>query len=290
MRLLVMLTCLLVGLPAQAAPKPEAQLRKLVEDKLEAIEQGSNEQGVEDWFAPGGDGIWWVRYQSYGREEPSSFSLGMQLTKHKVTSFAAHVAPGGDLAVVSYAVYIKELVTMDEGGLYNEETYHVTEIAKKTADGWRVISGLWALPVKNADVNKDAKAGKLDQLAPLPGSGEKSLLEAFTKLTTGGFDEAAIKRKDLVAFGSGPKERTVGGAVLAKAWQAAWANKLKVDSVLASNDPKATLGYVIANVTLQKTGYTIPFRVMFVFERKTAAEPWSVIHAHFAVVDQKPGA
>jgi ketosteroid isomerase-like protein len=290
MRLASILTCLFIASLAHAAPKPEAELRKLVEAKIEAVEQGSNEEGVADWFAPGGDGIWWVRYQSYDRDEPSSFSLGMQLTKHKVKSFAAHVAPGSDLAVVSYAIYVKELVTMDEGGLYNEETYHVTEIAKKTADGWRVITGLWALPVKNADVNKGAKAGKLDKLAPLPGTGEKSLLDAFTKLTTGPFDEAASKRKDLVAFGSGPGERTVGGATLAKAWQAAWANKLKVDSVLASSDPKATLGYVIANVTLQKTGYTIPFRVMFVFERKTASEPWSVIHAHFTVVDQKPGA
>ena len=87
-----------------------------------------------------------------------------------------------------------------------------------------------------------------------------------------------------------PRVASPRGATLAKAWQAAWANKLKIDSVLASSDPNATLGYVIANVTLQKTGYTIPFRVMFVFERKTASEPWSVIHAHFAVVDKKPGA
>jgi hypothetical protein len=290
MRWMLIVTCLVVGSLAHAAPKPEAQLRKLVDEKIAEIQYGSNATEVDNWFAPGGDGIWWVRYQNYGLEEPASFSLGMELRKHKVTSFAAHVAPSGDLALVSYAISIKELVTMDDGGLYNEETYHVTEIAKKTADGWRVITGLWALPVKNADVNKNAKAGKLDKLSPLPGTGDKSLLEAFTKLTTGGLDEAAVKRKDLVAFGSGPKERTVGGAVLAKAWQAAWANKVKVDSVLASSDPKATLGYVIANVTLQKTGYTIPFRVMFVFERKTTADAWTVIHAHFAVVDTKPGA
>jgi hypothetical protein len=269
---------MVVAAQAHAAPKPEVELRKLVDVKIQAV---NGEVEAKDWFFDGGAGL-------YLREDeeanPESVTLGMQITKHKVTSFAAHVAPDGGTALVSYVIWIKEKVTNDDGGLYNETNYRVTEIAKKTPAGWRVISGLWSIAQPNADVNKAAKAGKLGAFKPLTaGGGDKSLLDAFGKLVTGPFDDAAAKSKDLIAFGSGPNERTIGGASLAKAWQVAWASKLKVDSIVASNDPKATLGYVLANVTLTKTGYTIPFRVMFVFERKTAADPWSVIHAHFSV-------
>jgi len=276
--LLLIVPCLLVASLAHA--KPEADLRKLADEKIKVI-RGESES---EWFTEGGEGLFQVAFGSDGPTDETNLGLGgPEIKKYSITSFAARVSPDGNLAVVSYVIKTHYLVTMDEGGLYDDTLNRVTEIAKKTKDGWRVITGLWTVPVGNADINKTAKAGKAGALKPLPGGGDASLIEAFTKLTTGTFDEAAAKRKDLVAFGSGPNERTVAGAGLAKAWQAGWVNKLKVDSVMASKDSGATLGYVMANVTLQKTGYTIPFRLMFVFERKTTNDPWSLVHAHFAV-------
>lgn len=277
------LTCLFIASLAHAAPKPEAELRKLADEKVAWVK--ARDEGPDNrWAASDFQGLYWLQYRVDGLRKADDINWG-EIRSHKIDSFVARIAPDGQTALVSYNIKVHELVTMDDGGLYTDWIYRVTEIAKKTKEGWRVTTGLWTSPVANDEVNKTAKAGKMPKLEALPAGGDKSLLDAFTKLTTGAFDEAAAKRKDLVAFGSGPKERTVGGAGLAKAWSAAWANKIKVDSVTASNDPKATLGYVIANITLQKKDYTIPFRVMFVFERKTDADPWSVVHAHFAVAE-----
>ena len=153
----------------------------------------------------------------------------------------------------------------------------------KTAKGWRITGGFWSEARPNAEVNDEAKAGTIHSAAPLAAGGEKSLLDAFQQLTTGAFDDAAATRKNLVAFGSGPGERTVGGASLAKAWKAAWSGKVKTDTALAASSGKDTLGLVLANITLAKKDYKIPFRVLFVFERANSTAPWSVVHAHFAV-------
>ena len=278
MRLLFIVPCLLIASLAHA--KPETDLKKLADTKIKVV-RGLSEA---DWQAGDGNVLYELRYGFDDLTDERNLGLGNEEIKsYSINNFAARISPDGNLAVVSYIVKTRELVTMDDGGLYNDTLHRVTEIATKTKDGWRVTFGLWTEPFSNTEANKLAKAGKLVALKALSGAGDKSLIEAFTKLTTGPFDDAATKRKDLIAFGSGPNERTTGGAGLAKAWQAAWANKLKVDSVMASNDTNATLGYVMANVTLQKKDYTIPFRVLFVFERKTTSDPWSVVHAHFAV-------
>lgn len=270
--------CLVVASVAYA--KPEADLRKLADTKVQVL----REESEAEWFTEGGEGLFEIQYGSDGPTDVNNLGFGgVIIKKYSISPFAAHLSPDGNLAVVSYILKTHRLVTMDDGGLYDDTVHRVTEIATKTKDGWRVITGLWTVPVSNAAINKAAKAGEKLSLAPLSGKGDKSLIDAFTKVTTDGFDEVAAKRKDLIAFGSGPNERTTSGPVLAKAWAAGWKGKLKVDSVMASNDAKATLGYVMANVTLQKSGYTIPFRVMFVFERATATDPWSIVHAHFAV-------
>jgi ketosteroid isomerase-like protein len=75
---------------------------------------------------------------------------------------------------------------------------------------------------------------------------------------------------------------TSGGAGLAKAWAAAWANHLTIDApVVATLAPSGTTGWVIANVSLDKKTYKIKFRVLFVFD-KDASGAWSLVHAHFA--------
>jgi hypothetical protein len=278
MRLLFIVPCLLVASLAHA--KPETDLRKLADTKIKVI-RGLSEA---DWEADDSEGLFSLGYRDDGPTDENNLGLGgPEIKTYSINNFSARVSPDGNVAVVSYIIKTHYLVTMDDGGMYDDTLNRVTEIAKKTKDGWRVTFGLWTDAVKNDEANKTAKAGKLPALKPLSGKGDASLIEAFTKLTTGSFDEAATKRKDLIAIGSGPNERTTSGAILAKAWQAAWSNKVKVDSVMASNDANATLGYVMANVTLQKSGFTIPFRVLVVFERKTSSDPWSVVHMHFAV-------
>jgi ketosteroid isomerase-like protein len=83
-------------------------------------------------------------------------------------------------------------------------------------------------------------------------------------------------------IGSGPNERTTSGAVLAKAWKAAWQGKSTVTSLAARVTEAGTTGWVAASVDLQKKGYKVPFLVFCVFET-TKDGAWSLVHVHFAV-------
>ena len=155
-----------------------------------------------------------------------------------------------------------------------------SDVLVKAPGGWQIAGAAWTNAVDNDKANTDAKAGKLKP-RELGGPGDASLADAFRKLTTEGVDAAAAANKDLVAIGSGPGERTVGGAGFARAWNAAWKGKVTIASLVARTTPSGTTGWVTASVELQKSGYKIPFLIFAVFD-KTAAG-WSLVHIHFAV-------
>lgn len=162
--------------------------------------------------------------------------------------------------------------------------WRVSELAVQTAGGWRIAGGIASSGQDNKAVNAAAKTNKLT-LAALPqAKPDASLVGAFTALTTGPFDAAATARTELVAFGSGPGERTTSGPVLARAWKAAWAKRITVDGpVITRLAPSGTTGYALANISLEKPGtpaYKIPFRLLFVFDKTGSS--WSLVHAHFA--------
>lgn len=156
-----------------------------------------------------------------------------------------------------------------------------SDLLVKTPDGWQVAAAIWTTAVDNDRANADAKAGKLKPRS-IPGNpGPSEVADAFKKLTTDGIDAAAAKREDLVAIGSGPGERTVGGAGFARAWNAAWKGKVSIDSITSVTAPSGTTGAVTASVQLQKSGYKIPFLIFAVFDKTDAG--WSLVHIHFAV-------
>ena len=159
--------------------------------------------------------------------------------------------------------------------------WRASDVLVKTPNGWRIAALAWTEPVANADVERDAKAGKLAAVKLDGDPGDASLRAAFDKLTTDGVDQAAATRADLVVLGSGPGERTVGGAAFARAWNAGWKGKVTIASSIARAMPSGTTGWVVARITLAKPGYKIPFTAFCVFD-KTADGSWSLVHVHFA--------
>ncbi|HEY1549562.1 MAG TPA: hypothetical protein VGG28_17160 [Kofleriaceae bacterium] len=157
-----------------------------------------------------------------------------------------------------------------------------SELLASTPAGWKIAAAFASDARPNADVDRDAKAGKAPPpLALPPAGGDASLLAAFAALAADGVDATAAKRADLVAIGSGPGERTVGGAVLARGWNAAWKGKLTIASSTAGLAPSGTTGWVVARVTQAKSGYAVPFTLFCIFD-KTATGAWSLVHVHFA--------
>ena len=159
--------------------------------------------------------------------------------------------------------------------------WRASDLVVKTPAGWRIAAAMLTQPIENAELDKAAKAGKQTPPPPLttpPGAG--SLLAAFTRLTTDGVDATAAANRDLVAIGSGPKERTVGGAAFARPWNAAWAKHVTVISAAARLAPSGTTGAVAARIALAKQGYREQLTMFCVFDQ-TAAGDWTLVHVHF---------
>jgi len=203
-------------------------------------------------------------------------------------SLYTRIARDGKSAWISFELYMKVDRTEDGVASFPERDYRVTELAVSTADGWKLAGGTWSQERDNATINKLAVAGKAPALARLASEvGDKSLREAFAAMIGAPLGATAGARKDLVVFGSGFGERTVGGAGFKKAWDAAWQGHLAiVGANIAHLAPSGTTGWVVANVELAKKAgkqsYKIPFRLVCVFDQD-ATGAWSLVHAHFAV-------
>lgn len=203
---------------------------------------------------------------------------------HKVKDLRVTLVADGAVAVVSFEAWFK--VKYDVSGDLPQLTARASELAVKTADGWRIAGGAWSWAQPNAKVNAAAQRGEL-KLAAIPAGAEDAAARAaFDALIANGVDAPAAKRAGLLAIGSGPKELTTTGGALAKAWKAGWLGKLAVDGpIRAALAPGGAVAWVTANVRLTKTKgkatYAIPFRLFTVFEKTAGA--WSLVHAHFAV-------
>lgn len=146
---------------------------------------------------------------------------------------------------------------------------------------WQVVALTATSAVANKAANADAKAGK--RKAPpafTAPPGDEGLRAAFAKLATDGMP--ARPRATLVAFGSGPDERTTTADTLAKGWNAGWKGKATITSSIARVLPSGTTGWVAANVDLAKTGYKIPFHLFAVFDKAASGE-WALVHLHFSI-------
>jgi SnoaL-like domain len=156
-------------------------------------------------------------------------------------------------------------------------------LAAEPGGTWNIIAVTATKAVANAAANADAKAGKLAAPAAFTVEpGDEGLRAAFAKLTTEGLKAPS---PSLVAFGSGPGERTTTGEALAKGWNAGWKGKTTIASSIARLAPSGTTGWVAANVALAKTGYTIPFHLFAVFDKASSGE-WTLVHLHFSVPPQ----
>jgi ketosteroid isomerase-like protein len=174
-------------------------------------------------------------------------------------------------------------VTLLETNTAGRDTpWRASDVIVMTPKGWRIAALAWTEPVANAEANRQAKAGKLAASKLEGAPGDQSLRDAFAKLTTDGVDAAAAARDDLVAIGSGPGERTVGGPAFARPWTAAWKGKVTIISSVAHTTPSGTTGWVAATIELARPGYKLPFTVFAVFD-KTADGQWSLVHIHFSV-------
>jgi ketosteroid isomerase-like protein len=207
---------------------------------------------------------------------------GFHLGTSKLRDRQIQVAGDGKSAWLNETAHI-EIENDVSGTAIEASDWRISELVVKTPAGWRIAASVWTTAIPDATANKDAKAGKkkgprvsLDDKAS-----DASLRAAFGKLLTDGLDATAAARKDLVAIGSAPGERTNGGAIHAKAW-AGWKGKATVTSSDAGVSPAGSTGWVAANVEVDKGGYKMPFIVFCVFE-KTPKGEWSVVHSHFAV-------
>lgn len=202
--------------------------------------------------------------------------LGLsKVAKHDESNVAVTLARDHHSAVLSF-------VTKADG-----KTYRVSELVVREQGAWSVAAGMWSEPKANDAVNKAASAGSIAIVPIAPGShvDMNALSDGFFAMQKGAIDK--LVSPDLIVFGSGPGERTVGGAKFAKPWAATWANHVPLASgVVSKLAPTGTTGWWAADINLEKHNpklYLVPFRLFLVFD-KALDGTFILIHAHIATV------
>jgi hypothetical protein len=181
----------------------------------------------------------------------------------------------------AWASVVTRITLLEPNTSGRDVPWRASDVLVKTPKGWRIAALAWTEPVGNAAANARAKSGKLTAQKLDGDPGDQGLRDAFAKLTTDGVDATAAARSDLVALGSGPGERTAGGAAFARAWNAAWKGKIAIVSSLGRALPSGTTGWVAATIELAKPGYKLPFTVFAVFDKIDGA--WRLVHIQLAV-------
>ena len=260
-----------------AAASPVEAIRDVVTHQFDIV--GVNTTERDDIVAPAADVIGADLVTTVDKiKEVGVVDHAMDLSGHDDKDVDIAISRDGKSA---WASEVTSLGILEKNTPGRDATWRASDVLVKTPKGWRIAALAWTEPRANAEVNREAKAGKL-AAAKLDGPADAGLRAAFASLTTAGVDATASTRADLVALGSGPGERTVGGAIFARAWNAAWRGKVAIVSSVARALPSGTTGWVAATIELAKPGAKLPFTVFCIFD-KDAAGAWSLVHIQLAV-------
>lgn len=169
-----------------------------------------------------------------------------------------------------------------------ETLYHATVLVEHDGKGLEYVAWHLAYPVSGKMHAKAMQQGKTPP--PItrgigPGADEVVKLFESSIADPKALAASVSPRKDVVLYGSAPKERFVGGAKV-KAKLAAWKLAFKVrDGIQAGVTTSKTVAWVAANVdatSLKKKGKSTPYRVLFVYEK--TGPTWKLVQAHFSFV------
>jgi hypothetical protein len=280
----------IVGVASSAHAKDAIrdEIAELIEQQIEAA---SDRAAPEEARAPYAQGariaISDAMHASAPLVDPTEIQLS-RLQNHKENHLEVQLSHDGNTVwasvetEVSLAQYGRD---PDSGAAVDStwtESYRISDVIAKVGGRWRIVASAWSEGVDNAKVNKAAQARKPPRLEPLPdGSKPDPGLEGeLIAWKGGGMDTTVAKRA--VVFGSAPGERTTDGPAFRRAWYATWVNHVGIEpQELAALAPSGTTGWVIANITLDKKTYKVPFRIFVVFD-KDAGGKWQLVHAHLA--------
>jgi hypothetical protein len=203
----------------------------------------------------------------------------------------------GDVAVsigkdesVAWASFTMSLVD----GKKTAFTFRATELFAKVDGDWVVVSGVWSLPMSDADATKGLKAGTLAKAATLTKSGKDEGDTSITDMTVLFFDpesktsaSSLSSRSDFLAIGSTLNEKYNAkqlGALLAT-----MKGKLGFDgSSRAGLAPGGNAAWAVSNLTWPMPGnLVLPLRAFLVFEKEPTTKGhdggWKIVAAHFSI-------
>ena len=165
--------------------------------------------------------------------------------------------------------------TIDKCKDFEEPAVNVIVLYDKADKKWNPIAVHSAIPTTKAAT----------ALAAVPDAIDASAADAVKVFKDGLADPKSLSaRKDIVMFGSAPKEKFVGakvGAALAK-WKLAFTVK---DGISAGTTASKTVAWVAANVDAKPTGKEGPvtaYRVMALYEQDKA-KAWKLVALEFSI-------
>ena len=182
------------------------------------------------------------------------------------------------------------MIEDEEGDAPATFDLRVNEVLQVTDAGWQVVAGQWSKPVTDKSAHTDAKKGALGTLAALPDPPiEDQATIAYSAMMSGGTGEFALvdsvsNRADVAIFTTDGKTPRMGGKKNKKAWKSWW-KTVKADSAYGGQLRGGYIGWVFADLTVQKKGFTIPVRAFFVLSNEEGS--LNIVAGQLAI-PQKP--
>jgi hypothetical protein len=286
--------CALVVVVVAAAPasagKPKKELEKTVKAQVTALFEyedtaGPYADGAQFTTGLGDEGVVDVAGLRKAMERHVRAFGMVKATKVANLKVALDDAKEPIGGWASFTVKVT-MIEDEQGDAPASFELRVTEAFELQDSGWKVLAGHWSRPVTDKSAHTDAKKGKLGTLAALPETPiEDQTTIAYSAMMsagTGAFDliESVSNRADVAVFSTDAKKPRMGGKVNKKAWKVWW-KTVSADDTYGGQNPGKQIGWVFANLTVQKKGYTIPVRAFLVLSEEEGS--LNVVAGHLSV-------
>jgi ketosteroid isomerase-like protein len=167
-------------------------------------------------------------------------------------------------AWATFTVHVK-MVEDEQGDAPASFDLRAVEVlSTDDAGAWKVVAGHWARPVLDKAAKVMAEKKELGTLVALTDASPADVDDLVELLGNGGISTRVSARADVAVFGTDAMKQRLGGKKTQKAWKAWW-KTVTLDGATASGMAGGgEVGWISANLAIQKGKVTIPARVFLV--------------------------
>jgi serine/threonine protein kinase len=161
------------------------------------------------------------------------------------------------------------------------KTVRATEVAERTADGWRVVAAHWSSPQSDKVTNSLARSEAIHHDAVVAGTESVGPLGGVYAASVANIGDSVSSKTGVLMLGSQATDRVYGGDNV-EGMIATWRLRLEQRGPAVTGITRdGSIGWALGTVVALGNGWEKPYRLMLVYEK--SGDDWEVVQLHFSV-------